>query len=203
MSTNINPTEALALLQGKLGDLEARQRILVAEREELSYGALVDGDAKAKKRLDQIGHDLALIDHEAQSIKAAAVEAGRRAEAAEDAARQGYERDRARKALELVGNVHALATGMDKAATKLFADFGELRAIFIELNRLGVARPQIMAVDVSCKRALAAASTGTRLEIERLAPSERKTFAESARPWVEGITAWANARLGETEEKAA
>ena len=99
MSDTTNPTDAIALLQGKLGEIEERQRILVAEREELSYGALVDGDAKAKKRLDQIGHDLALIDHEAQAIKSAAVEAGRRAEAAEDAARQGYERDRARRAL--------------------------------------------------------------------------------------------------------
>ena len=202
MSNTIDPTQALALLQGKLGDLEEKQKILVAEREEISYSALVDGDAKAKKRLDQIGHDLALIDHEAQTIRAAAVEAGRRAELAEDAARQGYERDRARKALELIGKVPALAHGMDKAAQKLFADFTELRGLFITLNSLGVTRPTVMIVDVACKRALSAASTATRLEIERLAPSERKTFVESTAPWVEGVEAWANARLGEKEKAA-
>jgi len=203
MSNTTNPTDAIALLQGKLGEIEERQHILVAEREELSYSALVDGDAKAKKRLDQIGHDLALIDHEAQAIKCAAVEAGRRAEAAEDAARQGYERDRARRALDLIANVPALAASMDRAAVTLFTGFAELRAVFIELNSLGCARPTVMAIDVACKRALAAASTGTRLEIERLAPSERKSFAESTAPWIEGITAWAATRLGETEEKAA
>ena len=92
---------------------------------------------------------------------------------------------------------------MDSAAATLFTGFAELRQTFIALNGLGVARPTVMIVDISCKRALAAASTGTRLEIERLAPSERKTFVEASAGWVEGITAWANARLGETEEKAA
>jgi hypothetical protein len=73
----------------------------------------------------------------------------------------------------------------------------------IELGRLGAA-PHINLIDVSCKRALIAASMGSRLQLEHLAPGERHTFSELADRWANGIEAFASARLCEPPtEKAA
>jgi hypothetical protein len=71
-----------------------------------------------------------------------------------------------------------------------------------ELNRLG-AGPNINLVEVSCKCALIAASMGSGLQLEHLAPGERHSFAELAERWAYNVEGFAAQRLGEPDRKVA
>lgn len=96
------------------------------------------------------------------------------------------------------------AAALDAAMRAVFDGFAALRETMFELNRLG-ATPQINLIDVACKRALLAASMGSRLQLEHLAPAERHSVAELADRWAEGIASFAEPRLGapKTEPKLA
>ena len=56
-------------LREKLDEIESRTMTLAGERDAISYAALVDRDAKAKKRLAEINAELLTIAGEGDSVR--------------------------------------------------------------------------------------------------------------------------------------
>jgi hypothetical protein len=177
-------------LQQKLSEVETLQKLLACERTSLAYDALT-GDAKAKKRLDGINADLAVIDQEIASVQAAIAEAGRRVAEAEAQARAEVDAEKRKRALVIADKITEHAKQLDDHAALFFGLYAAFRLDMIELHRLGAA-PNINVIDAVCLRALETASMGTRLQLRHLAPGDRVSFAELANSWKQNTEAWAH-----------
>jgi hypothetical protein len=187
-------------LRARLTATEDRAVLLEGERTEISYQALVERDPKAKKRLAEINQELVLIGHEMEGVRAALQEANRRHEDAKTTEHAEAERRRAREALKLGKEALDLATALDKSAEKLVADAAALRAVMIRLGALGAA-PAGVLIDNASRRAMATHLMGSKLQLQHLAPHERRTFLEFAKSWAVQVQAWADHRLGKPEAK--
>jgi hypothetical protein len=71
-------TKIIATLEDKRQHLNQRAVELADERNKIAFGAHVDGDAKARKRLDAINLELATMASEQSSVDAALTEANNR-----------------------------------------------------------------------------------------------------------------------------
>jgi len=114
MSHTEDARRVVAELDTKRSVVEERAKLLEGEREQITYDALT-GDAEARKRLDQIGHELLLIEHELEAIRAAISEAGRRVEEAEGVAGAERAAERAKQALATARQLKDCAKAADKA----------------------------------------------------------------------------------------
>jgi hypothetical protein len=189
----------VADLKAKLAETLSRGEVLMGEKAQISYAALVDGDAAAKKRLAQLDQDLLVVDLNASSVRAALAEAENRVRQAEGLSLAEAERQKARRALELGKSMRDHAKALDRAAKQVFEHFAALRIDMLALNGLG-AVPNVNLIDVACKRALISASMGSRLQLEHIAPTERHSFTELCDRWASGVEAFAAARLGEPDK---
>jgi hypothetical protein len=107
--------ENLASLLNQLADLDRRTVLAVDEREQISYQALVDGDAAAKCRLNQIHTEAARQQSEAASINAAVEEATRRVNEAECELGRATTAANAEKVRGLLAPLHLHAKHIDEA----------------------------------------------------------------------------------------
>jgi hypothetical protein len=189
-------------LREKLIETEAQTVLLEAERSQISYGALVEADPRAIKRLETVSRELLALGQDAASVQAAISEAERRVSGAKADELREIERAKGEQARKFGKQAREHAKALDETARLLFEHFARFWAVMVELRRIG-AGPNPELVESACQRALVAASMNSRLKLGHLAPSERRTFLELSDRWAEGIEAFVVHRLDEKEKDAA
>jgi hypothetical protein len=183
-------------LRTRAAAAEGRKLELAAEREELAFQALIAGDAKARKRLDDIETELHRLDHELATIGAALAEAGRRAEAATAEERAAAERKRAAEAEPIARRLEARGQAMDRALMTYVTHFKAIQSDLDELQALGVPVPSRTLVEVNSHRAhdTALASLGDKF-IRPVPPLQRHSFDKLLRGWAGPALAWISSRV--------
>jgi hypothetical protein len=182
-------------LRDQINDRDSKRLMLMAERDELSYAAVVERNAAAAKRVAELNAELARLADETATLKAALVTVGKRAQAAAAAERDGKERDDAEKALELLDSFAKRGAALDDAFDKMIAEYMALCGEFRELEKLKFAPTTYPLVRVTMRTALLTKLMGTDLKVEHLAPRERKDFVGAIEGWAASVRNRANARL--------
>jgi chromosome segregation ATPase len=200
---NQNNTDIATDLRNQIAALEGHQIELVAERDELSYSALVDRKPDAIKRLTAVNGELANITAQTASLTAALREAGKREAAAMEEARTERRAQDARQAADILIDVQALADKLTSAMQSLRDDAIAIEGKLGEIRRLGVYAPSVEAIRSRLRRTLTTALMGSALQTGHLAPSERIDVAGAVGEWSRSITASIDAATGEKPAKAA
>jgi hypothetical protein len=190
-------------LRGQLGALEGRQVELLAERDEVSYSALVDRDPKAIKKLAAVNEELSNIANQSASVGAALNEAAKREAAAEDADRARRKRADAEKAKGMLGELEQLGLEFDTNVLATIKAATAIRAKVSELRQLTGAGPSVDSMQMNLKRALATATMGGPLHTVHLAPADRVTISQVIGPWLHSFRNWINVVLGDKPAKNA
>ena len=113
----MNPT-TISELRGKIAAVEDRQITLIAERDEISYDAVVERNSKAIKRLAEINAEIGNLTSEVATLNAALNEAGRRAASAAAADASAAERARAEQAAPIARLITEIGEAQDEAARR-------------------------------------------------------------------------------------
>jgi hypothetical protein len=186
--------ENLASLLNQLADLGRRTVLAVDEREQISYQALVDGDAAAKCRLNQIHTEAARQQSEAASINAAVDEATRRVNEAEEALTGAQAAQKARSALTFLHDLKVGGTRLDACVDALLREYTSSNPPAAPSGPLGQpSPPSSLCASLSAEpwlpnwprptsnwsRSIPNSSTGSRL----------------SSTWAPGVTKWAAERL--------
>jgi hypothetical protein len=95
-------TDPASDLRSRIVDIDAKRLMLMGERDQLSYDAIVGRNSAAAKRVAEIGTELGRLADETAVLNAALTEAGRRDAAAAAEKRDVEERGNAEKALALL-----------------------------------------------------------------------------------------------------
>jgi hypothetical protein len=194
----------------KRADHEKKLQKLGQERAALSYDAH-RGDPKSRKRLDDLHLTAAKMDSEFLSLDAAVSEAQSRVKDAEAAVTKAQAAAKAQQILGLLPDLREHGKLLDRALLELIDNYEKFQNTARTIRALtnpgtdaaGMplstekAVPSEALMRVGCKRALIAGLCHTDLEVERLAPSDRHTFAEIVDGWSESIRHWARRRLPE------
>jgi hypothetical protein len=187
--------DVVADLERRLADEGAARDALVGERETIAFAALSEENRSAATRVDAINTHLAAGQERAATITAALVEARRRVAAARQAAAATEEHRRAQEVLTHANRVVELAGDLDRLGAALVRASSALESEFAAVRKLGCAHLSGQMVKVAAGRALQAALLGTPLELQRMPPAERHTFAElSHRVWAPAMQRWAAER---------
>jgi hypothetical protein len=189
-------------LRVRVGTIEGRQIELKAERDELSFSAAVEKNAKSAKRIAEIDTELSHLSSEVTTLQVAIVESGKRAAAAQAAARDGEERADAQKALELLDSFARRGIEMDKKFDEAVAEFNALCAEFRQLEKLGYPPTTFNLVISNMKLALKTKIMGTGLIVEHVAPHLRRDFLSAVAGWTASVRNRATARLNKTAAAA-
>jgi predicted glycosyl hydrolase (DUF1957 family) len=203
--TKIEEAEkTLAALEDKRKQLVQKATELADERQRISFAAHAGGDAKARKRLDEI--NAATVSHgsEMESIQAAIVEASRRVEAARHDAAIAADREAASELAEQWKLFVEHAKALDKALAGVTEHGHALEAILTQVNALGAASPSRAQLDSLGARALMSAlqKTPWAREFSPIAPNERRTFSALVESWGASVRNNVAARLGNKREAA-
>jgi hypothetical protein len=196
-------TDPATDLRGRIADLDTKRLTLMAERDELSYSAVVERNSVAAKRVAEINSELSRLADEVATLRSALTEAGRRAAAAKAAGHDGKERDNAEKALALLDEFAKDGAELEEAANAVIEKFNDLSKKSRELTALGYAPATPALVDSNMKLALKTKLMGTGLIVEHLAPHMRRTFTSVIQSWTDHVRARATARLNKTAAKNA
>jgi hypothetical protein len=190
-------TDIATDLRNQIAALEGHQIELVAERDELSYAALVDRKPDAIKRLTAVNGELANITAQTASLTAALREAGKREVAAMEEARASIRHENARAAGDLLTEIEVTAGAITQAMEDLKAHSITLRDQFAEIRRLTGVGPTNEALRVHLTRTLKVATMGSLMQIEHLAPDQRSSFADTAAAWIKSVSNWISQATGE------
>jgi hypothetical protein len=176
-------------LRGQLGALEGRQVELLAERDEVSYTALVDRDPKAVKSLAAINEELSNIAKQSASVGAALKEAAKREAAAEDADRAKRRLADAEKASALLQEIEDDAVHADAALRTHGEKIEAMQTKIAAARRLVGAGPEHMAViDHLCRATSVSLATVPVLRFRfPMPPGPRPSVTQLAQAWVHQI----------------
>lgn len=211
--------KVLADLQKRQAALNDRATALNGERRGLAFDAET-GDAKARKRLDEIAAEEARLAGELRNVTAAIATGGARLTAARDAETKAADREVAREQRRLVKELSDVVRRLDAAleiSTKESLKFDDIvnrlhsldRDNIVTVSAVGIAR--IFAIRV-WRTALM--KTPWRRDFEPVPPGERRTFSDlvlgrvdqhgvRTPGWAERLEAAIARRLGETEHEEA
>jgi hypothetical protein len=173
-------------------DLEAKRALLIErgakladERRAIAYDAHADGDAKARKRLDQVNAEVATHASELASLDDAIEAAHARAAAAIADVEREKERENALALRAVVNEFAECGRALDAALDQLVAASDQLREHVDRIHALGVNSPSHEQVEVLGYQALLTALNRTRWDrrFERLAPNQRRTFEKLVEGW--------------------
>jgi chromosome segregation ATPase len=190
-------------LRAKISKIEGRQIELTAERDEHAFAAHVERNAKAQKRLDDIGAELARLENEKASLTAAIAEAGRRAQAATAAERAEGERKRAEQAAPIAARLEARGKAMDEALASYVANFRAIQADLDELQSLGCPVPSRSLVEVNSHRAhdSALAALGDKF-VRPIPPLQRHSFSKLLTGYVLPARTWITSKTNKAADAA-
>jgi hypothetical protein len=180
-----------------LNNLRAKRDALVAhgielggERAKLAFAAHAAGDAKAKKRLDEINRESALHDSELRSLDAAISEATARVAAAQAAEAREAERQTATELRSAIARLREAAAAADTGLAQFIAAGDLMRTALDQIHDAGAAHPNHQQLLTMGERAIrtAIAKTVWARCVERLPPNERISFAHSVDEWSKMLT---------------
>jgi hypothetical protein len=179
----MNSTTITDLLS-KIDALDGTKIELIAERDELSFAALVERDKKSAARIAEINSKLEGMHSEAATLKAALAEARRREQVAEAAEAADTERMRLEKAMPIVDRLEARGEVMDRAIAAYVENFKAIQDDLTELTRLGVPVPGRELIAVNANRAHDSALTPLGDKFVRpVPPTMRRTFTFLLKNW--------------------
>jgi hypothetical protein len=193
-------------LRAKREGAVGRGVALGEERTQLAFGAHALGDAKSRKRLDEINRESALHDSELRSLDAAIAEAEKRRAAAERAAAQEEDRKGARRLRTVVQRMKQRGKNLDAALAIVIDELVGLEADVNEIHRFcGSQFPSHQQRDVFSYHALLTVLKRTSFDrrFEPISSVNHITFRALTANW--GVTLEKNvaARLGESDHTEA
>jgi hypothetical protein len=195
MTTKIDDAWAvLAGLEGKLKDVHDRRDEAQTSAKELAFAAHT-GDAEARKQLNKFEADVAKLAVEITGLDAAIIEAKRRVDAAAAADVDEVEREKARTALAMIGDLTEAAEQYQACLDKLPDAYARINACIKRFAEIGYAPTSIPMVRITMRAAHAASVQFTDLKTETLAPNERKNAVDVVAGWVANIRGRTTARL--------
>ncbi len=204
--TDIEAAEkTIAILTDKKDRAAARIQQIAEERKSVGFAVHADGDAKARKRLDQLNADDATMVGELQSLDAAITEATARLAAAKAAPAQEADGANARATREVLGAFREAGHELDDA----MRDIGEIGALLqnllSQLHNLGCQFPSHQQLNTLGAQALATSlmSTPWHKRYEHVPPNQRRTFGSLIDTWSKTIEASIAERLGEQQNERA
>jgi hypothetical protein len=190
-------------LRAQLVDIEGRQVELLAERDEISYSALVERDKNAIARLAALNAELSNLKNQSASLESALREATKREVAVAEAERQEKRKANAAAAADELLHAEDTAALLTKTMADLRSHAITLQSRFAEIRRLVGVGPTDQMLRVHLARALKAATMGSPIQLEHLAPNERVEVDDVIGPWANSIRNSINAAVGEKPAKAA
>jgi hypothetical protein len=183
----VKPKSAVDELRNQLAALEGHQLELLAERDEISYAALVDRDAKSVKRLAALNEEINNIVNQTASVSAALREASKREAAAEDADRAKRRRADAEAAGGLMAEAERLAEIMDTGMRALHEQAIAYQRVMADVRRLSGSGPTHEALRALLSRAVKTGLAGLPQYADVLQPHERRSVAEITGIWATQI----------------
>ena len=194
--------EILANLQAKQRGLASKAVELADERQRISFAAHANGDAKARKRLDEITAATVARQSEMASIEAAISEAEKRLAEAQRNAAIAADRQQAEQLSKEWQCFAATARKLDEHLKQVVALTRVLEETVREMNKLGAASPSQAQVNSLGSRAITTAlmSTPFARSFEHLPPRERQTFTGLAEGWSVMVRQNIAARMGADEQ---
>jgi hypothetical protein len=208
MTTEAAP-KIIATLEDKRKHLNQRAVELADERNKIAFGAHVEGDAKSRKRLDQINVEITTLSSEAASIDAALTEANTRLATAKRDEALAANRANAVQLREKLARFVELGMQLDDAVWDIGSSVTEMVALVNAMHALGQAAPTSEQFRVNGTMALK-----TMLQelpqlwindfgFARLAPNQKKNFKALVEGWSQMIEQNIASRIGETKQTEA
>jgi hypothetical protein len=174
-------------LTEKRARVAARTQEIAEERKPLAIAVHVDGDQKARKRLDTLNAEAATISSELEGLDAAIAEADARLTAAQRVTAENEARANATELLGLCRALSAHGARLDDVMSSLRKEAEAFRGALNEIHARGCNFPSYALADVNARAALLTALMSTPWKIEHLAPGQRRTFGEIVDGWVSRI----------------
>jgi hypothetical protein len=190
-------------LRAQLVDIEGRQVELLAERDEISYSAVVARDKEAIERLAALNAELGNLKNQSASLEAALREATKREIAAAEAERNAKRKQNAAAAAEILLHVEETAAQITKDMAGLRSRSIELQRQFADIRALIGVGATDQQLRVFLTRCVKTALMGTSAQIEHLAPNERTDVNAVIAPWATSIRNFMNTAVGEKPAKEA
>jgi hypothetical protein len=170
-------------LRSQLVAIDGHKVELLAERDELSYLALIDKQPQAIKRLQVINEEIRNLTVQAETIESALKEAHRREAAADDADFARRRRADAEKAGVLMAEAERIAEAMDGAMRDLQKHAVEYQRVMADVRRLSGSGPQHEHLGALLSRAIKAGLAGVPQFEGVLQPHERRSVADITGSW--------------------
>jgi len=170
---------------------------LEAERAEISFAALAEDDPKAKARLAEIHRAAGEAASEAASLDAAAAEAERRLNIAEQHLAREHERDNAREVLRLFEEMEREGLLVDEHVRALAAAYERLEAAHRKICRAGCGTISHQTFWALTSRAIRWILRPIPHLGEFVAPAQRAEIPAMLAAWGKTYTGWAVQRLGD------
>jgi hypothetical protein len=188
-------------LRGKINDLDTKRLQLMAERDELSFAAVVERDVAAAKRVAEINEELVQLANEAAVLKAALSTATRREAEAAASERASQKRADLERAEALLPKVAEMAAQMDAAMKTLREASAAFEQAWSEVKRLSGVGPTGGAIKVHLGRACRSALRGLPgLQLEMVPPNERHSVSELTAGWSKQVSNVATAQNKSADE---
>jgi chromosome segregation ATPase len=210
MSNDIETAQAaIQRLTNKQQNLVQKTIELSDERSKIAFASHAEGDAKARKRLDQINQEMATMASEHASIESAIEVATERLAAAQRETALAEDRTQAEQLRIVLSRWVELGLTIDDCFIDMNSAAAEMKHLLSTMHQLGAKTPSHEQVRVLGALALKSAlqTTPWAKEFETIAPNQRRTFATLVTGWRDQLTPHIMARIGietkQTDEKAA
>jgi hypothetical protein len=192
ISPSAGPTldDILAQLESKLAKAKARQMAISKEREAIALAAHM-GSADDRARLNQLNQEGAILSGEIESIEAAITQFRAQVADAEAAVAREAERAKRKEVLRLADEARTYAAEIDELWRASIAAYLLLQDKLHEIAQAADGRPSRHQVQAACRRALISAFIGSPLQLELLAPGERRSVSSVVASWAENAETWA------------
>jgi uncharacterized protein YhaN len=190
-------------IRAQLSSLKGHKDELRSEKDELSYLALIDKEPKAIARLAALNEEIRNLIIQIETNEAALKEATKRESAAAEAERAEKRKANAAAAADALLHAEDTAAHLTKAMADLRSHAITLQSQFAEIRKLIGVGPTDQMLRVHLARSLKAATMGSPIQLEHLAPNERVEVDAVIGPWAKSIRNWINTAIGEKPAKAA
>jgi len=202
-SEEVTDNTTIADLRNQIAELENKRIILEAERDDVSFAALVERDQEAIKRAAAIGAELAQLDHQESMLRAALSTATRREAEAKASEAAGRKRADLKQAEALLPKVAEMAAQIDGAMRALREASAAFEQTWATIKQLSGAGPTGGAIKVLLERAYRVGLRGLPgLRLDMVPPNERHSVSELAAGWsqqVQRIAAPSKSKGAKTE----
>ena len=202
--------QTLATLQAKRATAMARVTEIVEARKALGFKVHVDGDAKARAKLDKLNAESATLAGEIESLDGAIAEATTRVRQAQAAEAQVQARETARKLLKMADAVVGYAQSLDDAnairveASRALADeLMQMRSLAQGLGMFVPSHEQLFAMGSRADQTATMQTPWAREVGEHLPPNQRRNHMSYAASWRDAIAKAAAALLDEDKQTEA